>query len=267
MAQFLKHIGKVGDRKVAVVFRQVPGEEHMCLVVYTELLNQNIHDPLIACIESNIGQNSENLGEALNRSYTRDGKIILQVLHFEGMMKKVQTSQVLMTPAPKQHIKLNELNDLLNEMEKGEEAVKRLAELDRSRGLQDPADVARRMRGESTDPLERAKANQTSNAAFSDHDLARQRMEQAEKMEREANGLMAESNRLKNEAYSMDPSLSPKSSSKSSGVRKTTSSKTATTVRKTPTSSKSVKTSKTDDVVNETSIKRTGRPRKETVTG
>ena len=81
MAKFLKHIGKQGDRKVAVIFREVPGEEHMCLCVYTETLGMNIHDPLMSVIESPAGQASENLGEALSRNYTKDGKIILNVLH------------------------------------------------------------------------------------------------------------------------------------------------------------------------------------------
>jgi hypothetical protein len=246
VAQFLKHIGKIGDRKVAIVFRQVPGEEHMALVVYTELLNQNIHDPLVATIESDIGQGSNELAEALNRSYTRDGKIILQVLHQEGMMKKVQTSQVLMTPAPNQHIKLNELNDILNEMEKGEEAVKRLAEMDRSRGLQDPVDVARRMRGESTDPALRNRPPVASvpDGMLGDTDLARQRLAQAQRMESEANGLLAESRRLMEEAYSMDPQLAPKSSAKSVAKK-----------------SKAVEKSVAVEV------KKAGRPRKETVTG
>ena len=250
MAQFLKHIGKIGDRKVAVVFRQIPGEEHMALVVYTELLNQNIHDPLITTIESDIGQGSKELGDALNRSYTRDGKIILQVLHHEGMMKKVQTSQVLMTPAPNQHIKLSELNNILNEMDKGEEAVKKLAEMDRSRGLQDPVDVARRMRGESTDPNVRnqaaQQAAQTAAGMLGDNDIARQRFEQAQRMEREANGLLAESQRLMNEAYSMDPSLNP--------------------VQVTPKKARA-KSTKTVKVVETTPAKRPGRARKETVTG
>jgi hypothetical protein len=252
VAQFLKHIGKIGDRKVAVVFRQIPGEEHMALVVYTELLNQNIHDPLIAAIESDIGQGSKELGDALNRSYTRDGKIILQVLHHEGMMKKVQTSQVLMTPAPNQHIKLSELNNILNEMDKGEEAVKKLAEMDRSRGLQDPVDVARRMRGESTDPnIRNQAAQQAAQAAagmLGDNDIARQRFEQAQRMEREANGLLAESQRLLNEAYSMDPSLNPVQAAPKKARATAKSSKTAKAVETTP-------------------AKRPGRARKETVTG
>ena len=27
---FTRHVGKHGDRKVAIVFREVPGEAHMC---------------------------------------------------------------------------------------------------------------------------------------------------------------------------------------------------------------------------------------------
>jgi len=95
---FTRHVGKHGDRKVAIVFREVPGEAHMCLVTYTETINQHIHDPLIKCIESDIGQNSEHLADALNRSYAKDGRPILQVLHLEGQLKKVQTSQIVMTP-------------------------------------------------------------------------------------------------------------------------------------------------------------------------
>ena len=85
---FLRHVGKIGDRKVAVIFREIPNESHMCLVVYTEILNAQIHDAMMRCIESDIGQHSENLADALNRSYTQDGKIILHLLHVEGLLKK-----------------------------------------------------------------------------------------------------------------------------------------------------------------------------------
>jgi hypothetical protein len=199
---FTRHVGKVGDRKVAVIFREVPGEPHMCLIVYTEILNAHVHDSLMRCIESDIGQNSENLADALNRSFTVDGKVILQVLHTEGLLKKIQTSQVVMTPTPSTKIKLEELNKILDEMALGEAAVKRLAELDASSGLQDPADVARRMRNQ----------NQSSAApgALDDMALAQQRLEQADKMEREANGLLAEAKRLKDEAISLNPKVAPK---------------------------------------------------------
>jgi len=202
MSGFLRHVGKQGDRKLAVIFRELPGESHMCLVTYTQTLNQHIHDPMMRCIESEIGQNSENLADALNRSYTQDGKPILQTLHHEGLLKKVQTSQVIMTPAPNVNIKLEELNKILDEMAQGEAAVKRLAELDSSQGLQDPADVAKRMRGQSNQ-----SPGPVSNSvdALGDQQLANNLRQQAEKMLKEAKGLMAEAERLQKEAASMDP--------------------------------------------------------------
>lgn len=200
---FIRHVGKQGDRKVAVVFREVPGDPHMCLIVYTELLNQNIHDPLMTTIESDIGQNSDNLADALNRTYTKDGKVILQVLHSEGMLKRVQTESVVMTPAPNTSIKLSELNNLLNEMQKGSEATKKLAEIDSSMGYQDPKDVAKRRDAARTTAKEPVKAS--TNQALDDSSLANNLRQQAERMSREAQGLLAESERLLSEANKLDP--------------------------------------------------------------
>lgn len=232
MARFLKHVGLHGDRKVAVVFRQVPNEEHMCLVVYTQLLNQNIHDPLVATIESDIGQVSKDLADALNRTHTRDGKIILQVLHQEGMLKKVNTEQIVMTPAPKQHIRLNELNKLLNEMEQGEEAVRRLAEIDASRGLQDPVDIAKRMRGEQP----AADRMYGSKDTLGDNELANSLRQQAARMSSEAKGLLAEADRLLKEASQMEGAVvekapaSKKTTARKPTVKKTVKSKSASLV-------------------------------------
>lgn len=204
---FLRHVGKMGDRKVAIVFREVPGEPHMGLVVNTETLQAQLHDALIRCIESDIGQASEHLADALNRSYTQDGKVILQILHREGLLKKVQTAQVLVTPNPSTTIRLDELNKILNDMKQGEDAVRKMAEMDQDRGMKTPAEVARKMR----DPI-------VSNDVLDDMVLAKQRIEQAEKMEREANGLLAESKRLRDEAIQMAPSLKPKATKKAKVV-------------------------------------------------
>lgn len=204
--KFLRHVGKHGDRKIAVVFREVPGEPHMALVVYTELLNQNIHDPLIQCIESDIGQSSESLSDALNRSYTKDGKILLQVLHAEGMLKKVRTELVVMTPQPNISIKLDELNKILDEMQQGEAATKRLEEMDKSLGLQDPKDVVRRMGGKNLpEAMKNTQSPITTNGALNDNQIANNLRMQAEKMNLEARGLMAEADRLLKEAASIDP--------------------------------------------------------------
>lgn len=218
---FTRHVGKQGDRKVAVVFREVPGEDHMCLVVHTELLNQHIHDPLIQCIESDIGQNSEHLADALNRTHTKDGRIILQVLHAEGQLKKVQTSQILMTPSPNQSIRLDELNTILDEMKQGESAVKRLQELDNSRGMQDPADVVRRMRGNQNAPA--PKGIQASGDALGDAAIAQTLRQQAAKMDAEAKGLLAEAQRLQKEAAQLEgiPTKAPAEKPKKTTAKKT----------------------------------------------
>lgn len=219
MAGFLRHVGRHGDRKVAVIFREVPGEGHMCLVTYTELLNQNIHDPLMQCIESDIGQNSESLADALNRTYTKDGRPILQVLHMEGQLKKIQTSTVVMTPSPSAKIRLDELNKILNEMKQGEDAVKKLAEMDKSMGLQDPVDVARRMR---TDSKTAPKANvPPADGILGDSALASTLRQQAQKMAAEARGLLAESDRLLKEAADLDPAPAKVEATKPAKIRKT----------------------------------------------
>lgn len=208
---FLRHVGKHGDRKVAVVFREVPGEPHMCLVVYTELLNRTVHDPLVKCIESDIGQNSKNLADALNRTHTTDGIIILQKLHAEGQLKKVQTEQIVMTPAPNTQIKLSELNQILDEMEKGEQAVQKLAEMDSQLGMQDPMQVAKRMRGdtitESTaqNTVPPAQPLMASGDALGDNAIANNLRQQAMRMSAEAKGLLAEADRLLQEANAIDP--------------------------------------------------------------
>lgn len=211
----MRHVGKHGDRKVAVVFREVPGEPHMALVVYTEILNRNIHDPLINCIESDIGQNSEDLALALNRTYTTDGQIILQKLHAEGMLKKVNTENIVMTPQPGTMIKLNELNVILDQMKMGEDAVKKLAEMDQQLGMQDPMQVARRMRGDKdaynpdTIPNKAPAGLQASGDALGDTALAENLRQQAQRMSAEAKGLLAEAERLLSQAESMDPSQRP----------------------------------------------------------
>ena len=65
---FLKHIGKHGDRKVAIVFRTIPSEDHMALVLYPETLPITMHDDIMKVIESQEAQESTNLADVLSQS-------------------------------------------------------------------------------------------------------------------------------------------------------------------------------------------------------
>ena len=203
---FLRHVGKIGDRKVAIVFREVPNEPHMALVTYTESLNRHLHDPMMQCIESDIGQNSKNLADALNRTHTKDGKYILQVLHVEGLLKKVKTETVIVTPNGNTKIRLDELNKILTEMENGEDAVKRLAEINSSTTTES-AEVAKKIRGD------KPKITDAPQGVLGDNAIANNLRSQAARMEAEAKGLFAESLRLQTEAAEMDGFVNPSSTS------------------------------------------------------
>ena len=109
----IKHIGKHNDKKVVLLYRKVPGEDHMCLLVYSDLLPRLVHDEIMKSLESAPGQQADNFAEALFRVSMADGRNALEVLHREGFMKKVPTSQVIMAPTANAKIRLDELNDLL----------------------------------------------------------------------------------------------------------------------------------------------------------
>ena len=152
----LKHIGRHGDRKVAILFREVPGEDHMCLVVYPETLPTHIHNSIMSTLESAPGQAAPNLADVLSRNLLPDGRAQLVALHQEGMIKKVPSNQVIVTPTPTSSVKLDEMNQIIREMETGESALKRLQELDASAGIVDPA-VKRKAEAEFKRSQERAQ--------------------------------------------------------------------------------------------------------------
>jgi len=205
----IKHIGKHGDRKVAIVFREVPGEEHMALVIYPDVLQVSMHDSIMKVIESPVGQEAENLGDALFRSLLPDGRPMLQTLHAEGMIKKVQAKQVVVTPNASSHVNLDEMNGIIRKMKMGEQAIKEMADIDANRGITGKARRRDDFGREVGAPVDGVRAGSAAVAgsdaarALDDAQLARDRLAQAQRMEAEARGLLAESARLKAEAEAM----------------------------------------------------------------
>lgn len=211
---FLKHIGKHADRKVAVIFRQIPGDEHMCLCIYPDLLPINLHDPLMKVLESPVGQSAEEFADALNRNIFPDGRNMLQTLHTERLMKRVQTEQILMTPTLQSNVRLSELNKILNEMKKGEDAVRKMAEIDNSRGLVDPkakraAEAAYKesQQRSTRNPVEAGYTAAPTDGALDDRAIAANMLTQAVKMHNEATALINEAARMKKEAERMFPGV------------------------------------------------------------
>ena len=202
----IKHIGKHGDRKVAIVFREVPGEEHMALVVYPETLPISFHDAIMKVIESPVGQAAENLGDALFRSLLSDGRPMLQTLHVEGMIKKVQAKQVTVTPGGNSSVNLEEMNGIIRKMKMGEDAIREMAELDANKGYTGKArrrdDFGREVGAPAPQRMAEVAGSDAAKA-LDDQAIAQDRLKQAQRMEAEARGLLAESARLKAEAEAM----------------------------------------------------------------
>jgi hypothetical protein len=130
----IKHVGKHNNKKIVLLWRKVPNEAHMALLCYSDTLPRLIHDELMRALESPIGQNAKDFSDVLFRTTMADGRNALEVLHREGFIKKVPTSQVLITPTAKSSVRLDELNNILDEMESGTEAMKRLADIDKNTG-------------------------------------------------------------------------------------------------------------------------------------
>ena len=204
----LKHVGKHNDKRCVIVFRKIPDLEHMALVIYSDLLPRMVHDEVMRAIESPQGQEAKEISDVLFRTIMADGHNCLESLHRNGLMKKVPTNQVLVTPTSNSSVRLDELNDILDEMQKGEEALKRLQDIDSSRGYTGKKAPRKATIQEVGERRTREAQGNTSavdmlSGLLSDSDLAAQRLEQAQKMEASAKQLLEEAARLTQEAASL----------------------------------------------------------------
>jgi hypothetical protein len=195
----IKHVGKHNQKRVAIVYRTVPDEDHMALVAYADSMPSMVHDEVMKVIESAIGQNAKELADALFRTTLADGTNCLTTLHKGGWLKKVPCNQVIVTPTAKSTCRLDELNNLLKKIEEGGDAAASLANIDANRGMKGVLQEGRELGQPASDPT-RTTAGSVSGDVLTDDVLSQQRLDQATKMEAEAKSLLAEAKRLKQEA-------------------------------------------------------------------
>lgn len=111
----MKHVGKMKNNsaRVAIAYRTLPGDPYSCLAIGTNGLVDSYHDSLMAVIESDAGQQANELADILSTRRFPDGSNMLGYLHSNGHLVKVSTSLVLVTPDAKTSIPLNELNEVI----------------------------------------------------------------------------------------------------------------------------------------------------------
>ena len=111
----MKHVGKMKNNgaKVVIAYRTIPGDPYSALVVGTQQLPDSYHDSLMSLVESDAGQQADELADVMSVRRFPDGSNMLQFVHANGLMKKVPTDAVLITPDTKSSIPLDELNNII----------------------------------------------------------------------------------------------------------------------------------------------------------
>ena len=117
MAQGFKHVGRIkaSGRKCLIAFRTLPGDANSCLVILTENLHPTYHDALMSLVDTNPAQDAFEFADVLNRNIFPDGTYMLQSLHAQGLLTKLATDRVEVTPTASSSMLLSTLNELIAE--------------------------------------------------------------------------------------------------------------------------------------------------------
>ena len=205
MARPLKHIGRINNTgvKVLVVFRTLPGESNMALVLPVTQLSDAYHDSIMTMVETDQCQEAFELGEMMFIRTFTDGRPMLQAMQADGRLQKVATDSVTMTPTTNDTVLLSSLNTLIAEQKncavddlytfvKGAPKVK--AEVTQVAEVKDLAPAV------DTDIPAPVRAQATTDAVLTDKDIAKSYRSQADAMYKEAA-------RLRKEAEDLDPTV------------------------------------------------------------
>jgi hypothetical protein len=194
MAKETKHVGKIVNtgEKVAVVFRTVPGESNMALVLPTSTLKDEMHNSLMELIDSQQGQQANELGEIMFTRSFPNGLNMLTAVQSQGRLKKVATDTVIMTPTPVNEIKLSELNVLI--------AEQRNVSVDDLytfvSGAPKAGEKATEVPAPAANMAAMDEAIPTNDGVLSDEDLARSYRSQADRLSKEAAQLRRQAEEL-----------------------------------------------------------------------
>ena len=111
----MKHVGKMKNNgaKIVVAYRTIPGDHTSALVIGTQGLMDAYHDSLMSLVESEAGQQADELADIMAVRRFPDGTNMLQYVHANGHLKKVPTNSVFITPDNRTTIPLDELNVLI----------------------------------------------------------------------------------------------------------------------------------------------------------
>jgi hypothetical protein len=204
MAQPLKHIGRTKNTgvKLLVVFRTLPGESNMALVLPVSNLSDSYHDSIMTLVETDQAQDAFEFGEIMFTRTFPDGRPMLQALQADGRLQKIPTDTIIMTPTTQDQVELSQLNILIAEQKNC--AVDDLytfvsgAPKKSDATVEDIAKVKDLAPSVDPDIPAPVRAQAANTEALSDRDIAKSYRSQADAMYKEAA-------RLRKEADALDP--------------------------------------------------------------
>jgi hypothetical protein len=191
----LKHIGRMVNTgaKVLVVFRTLPGESNMALVLPVANLTDSYHDSIMTVVETDQAQETFEFGEIMFTRTFPDGRPMLQALQADGRLQKVPTDSVIMAPTTNDNVRLDQLNVLIAEQRNCTvddlyTFVSGAPKKSNSSAVEEIVEV------KDLSPTEPLKAPE--NAVLSDKDIAKSYRSQADAMYKEAAKLRKEADEL-----------------------------------------------------------------------
>jgi hypothetical protein len=196
MAEVMKHVGKVGEKPVVIVYREVPNEPDNALIVETGSLEPDQHDALMNVVQSAEAQESNNISEVLHRRTFPDGSNMLTSLHYSKKIVKTPVNMVNLTPTPQQVVALEDVNKEIRKIETGSNP---------------PLNTEVNPNPIETDPtLASAEAPTTTESNDDPTEVAKGILRQAMLMEDDIKAMQQDIDHKKAEAYSLAPELTPK---------------------------------------------------------
>jgi len=195
----LKHIGRIQNTgaKVLVVFRTLPGESNMALVLPVAQLPDQYHDSIMTLVETDQAQDAFEFGEIMHIRPFPDGRPMLRAMQADGRLLKVPTDSVMMTPTTNDTVLLSSLNTLVAEQKNC--TVDELCTFvaGAPSGIKEVKEATPAVDSDIPAPV---RAQATSDTALTDKDLAKSYRSQADAMYKEAA-------RLRKEAEDLDPTV------------------------------------------------------------
>jgi hypothetical protein len=193
----LKHIGRMVNTgaKVLVVFRTLPGESNMALVLPVANLTDSYHDSIMTVVETDQAQETFEFGEIMFTRTFPDGRPMLQALQADNRLQKVPTDSVIMAPTTNDNVRLDQLNVLIAEQRNC--TIDDLYTFVSGAPKKSTGSVSEEIvEVKDLSPTEPLKAPE--NAVLSDKDIAKSYRSQADAMYKEAA-------KLRKEADDLDP--------------------------------------------------------------